>query len=393
MRLIIDSHLDLAWNALAWRRDLTQNAAANNARERDAADDDARGHMTTTLPDMRRGGVAVCLGTVLARCSPPLDVHQYHGALSLDFPTQSIAYAFAQGQLAYYRALASAGQITPIRTAQELDSHWKRWVGRNDGESERLPVGLILAMEGADPILHPDQAEQWFEQGLRCASLVHYGRSAYAVGTGDDGPLLPAGRELLRAFERLGIILDVTHLSDTSFYEAMDRFGGPVLASHQNCRALVPGGRQFSDEQLKLVIDRGGIIGAAMDAWMLYPGWKIGQTSPQVVSLETVADHIDHICQLAGDCEHIAIGSDLDGGFGTEQSPSGLETIADLQKIGSILASRGYDETDIQSVLHGNWLRFFSHHLPGGDPPRPLEPLSRRIHRQDARSVEKTTKF
>ena len=109
--------------------------------------------------------------------------------------------------------------------------------------------------------------------GLRSVNLAHYGKSHYAVGTGDDGPLTADGVDLLKAFEKLGMILDATHLSDTSFSQALDLFGGPVLASHNNCRALVPHQRQFSDEQIKQLIDRGAVIGAALDAWMLAPGW------------------------------------------------------------------------------------------------------------------------
>jgi membrane dipeptidase len=165
-------------------------------------------------------------------------------------------------------------------------------------------------------------------------------------------------------FEKLGMILDATHLADKSFSQALDLFGGPVLASHNNCRALVPHQRQFSDEQIRRLIDRGAVIGTALDAWMLAPGWVKGETSRAVVGLEAVADHIDHICQLAGNARHAAIGSDLDGGFGTEQTPSGLDRISDLQKLDAMLASRGYSSVAIDDVFHGNWLRFFRQHLP-----------------------------
>ena len=173
-------------------------------------------------------------------------------------------------------------------------------------------------------------------------NLAHYGKSRYAVGTGDDGPLTREGVQLLKEFEQLGMILDATHLSDTSFFQALDIFHGPVLASHNNCRALVPDGRQFSDEQIRMLIERDAVIGSALDAWMLFPGWVRGQTSREVVGLEAVADHIDHVCQLAGNHRHAAIGSDLDGGFGTEQSPVGMDRISDLQDLGEILARRGY---------------------------------------------------
>ena len=219
-------------------------------------------------------------------------------------------------------------------------------------------------MEGADPITEPRQAERWFEQGLRCVGLAHYGEGPYAAGTGAQGSLTSAGHELLKEFQRLGIILDLTHCAEPGFFEALDHFDGPVHASHNMCRSLVPGDRQFSDEQLRRLIERDAVIGMAMDAWMLHPGWVTGTTDPNAVSLSAVADHVDHICQLAGDCRHGGIGSDLDGGFGYEQCPSDLNSVADLQKLESALKSRGYSENDIDAIFHGNWLRFFSEALP-----------------------------
>jgi membrane dipeptidase len=218
-------------------------------------------------------------------------------------------------------------------------------------------------MEGADPILEPSQVEEWWELGLRAIGPAHYGRSHYAHGTGVDGPLSEKGVALLKEMSRLGMILDVTHLSDQSFFQAIELFDGPVLASHHNCRALVPGDRQLSDEQIRMLIERDAIIGSALDAWMLYPNWKRGETTPDVVGLDAVADHIDHICQLAGNTKHCAIGSDLDGGFGTEQTPRDLDTVADLQKLDPILASRGFSNTDIDAIFHANALRFFSRAL------------------------------
>ena len=360
MKLIFDTHLDLAWNALGWNRDITRSVAEINRRE-SGMTGKGRARATTSLPEIRRAGVAVCLATVLARASPEACPAQEPSRTSLDYPDQQIAHAAAQGQLAYYRLLEQQGEVRFLRSSADLDAHWHQW---QEGDAARLPVGIILAMEGADPIVEPEQAEAWFRGGLRAASLSHYGRSRYAVGTGQTGPLSDAGVELLGQFQRLGIILDVTHLCEPSFFQALGCFGGPVIASHNNCRALVPGDRQFSDQQIQRLIRRDAVIGVALDAWMLYPGWQLGRTSREVVGLEAVADHVDHICQLAGDCRHVGIGSDLDGGYGTEQTPAGLETIADLGKLAGILAARRYSEHEIDAVFHGNWLRFFRRHLP-----------------------------
>jgi membrane dipeptidase len=156
--------------------------------------------------------------------------------------------------------------------------------------------------------------------------------------------------------EELGILLDLTHLSDKAFWQALDCFNGPVLASHNNCRALVPHQRQFDDKQIRPIIARGGVIGVAFDNWMLRPGWVRGARDNPSVTLTHVVDHIDHVCQLAGNSQHAAIGSDLDGGFGREQSPSDLDSIADLQRLPEILSKRGYSDADIESIMHGNWL-------------------------------------
>jgi membrane dipeptidase len=160
--------------------------------------------------------------------------------------------------------------------------------------------------------------------------------------------------------ERLGIILDATHLCDDAFWDAMELFNGSIWASHNNCRALVDHNRQFSDDMIRALIAKGAVIGGALDAWMMVPGWVRGQSTPEAMhcSLEKVIDHMDHICQLAGNTLHVGMGTDLDGAFGREQSPYDLDTIADLRHMSVLLSNRGFDQNDIANILHGNWLRF-----------------------------------
>jgi membrane dipeptidase len=268
------------------------------------------------------------------------------------------------GQLWYYKALADKGVLREISDREALAEHVSAWKADPTGLQ---PVGYILSMEGSPPILTPDQVGDWFDAGLRILGPSHYGVSPYSHGTGSPGGLLPDGPALLREMDEVGMLLDVTHLADQSFWEALDIFQGPVLASHHNCRALVPGDRQLDDDQIKALIDRGAVIGAAFDAWMLTPGWVIGVTQPDCCTLEKVVDHIDHVCQLAGNARHAGLGTDLDGGFGKEQTPCDLDTIADLHKIASILASRGYQSADIDAIMYQNWVRFFSEALPGND--------------------------
>ncbi len=370
--MIIDSHLDLSWNALNWKRDLTKSIEEIR-RSEEGTNDRKLGHNTVSFPELQKADVAVCLATVLARCSTRKDP-------LLDYPSREIASAMGVGQVEYYRIMETQGHMRMLRDWPVLEAHvaeWKSAGAANSAKSPAMisleahvaewksagssgtPLGYILAMEGADPILEPSQVELWWERGLRVVEPVHYGVSYYAHGTSVPGGLTSKGRELLAAMEAVGMILDVTHLADESFWQALEVYRGPVLASHHNCRALVPGDRQLTDEQIRALVERDAVIGAVFDSWMLHPNYVPGQTDNSLVSVEHVIDHIDHVCQLAGNAQHSAIGSDLDGGFGTEQSPRELNTIADLQMVPDLLRKRGYKETDIESIMHGNWLRFF----------------------------------
>jgi membrane dipeptidase len=221
--------------------------------------------------------------------------------------------------------------------------------------SAQLPIGYIL-----DSIVTVAHLERAFGEGLRAVGPAHYGPGVYAQGTNACGEMGPKGHELLREMDRLGIILDVTHLCDESFRDALDHFRGPVWASHSNCRALVPHNRQFSDDHIRELLQRNAVIGAVFDAWMLTPRWVRGQSTPdsEAVTLATVADHIDHICQIAGNARHCMIGSDLDGAFGREQCPSDVQTIADVARLPDVLKSRGYSDQDVRDIAHGNFLRF-----------------------------------
>jgi membrane dipeptidase len=356
---MIDIHLDLAWSAMYFNRDLLQSISEIRAYEAGLTDEPGRARNTVTFPELRRGKVGVCVTSLLARSGPGATRRGSNRA-NLDYAAQTICHSHAKGQLAYYRLLESLGHVHILTTRAQLKSHWTEWTQ----SPETTPYGLIISMEGADPILNPGQVEHWWQQGLRAVGPAHYGHSHYAAGTGVDGPLTQAGRDLLKEFMRVGMILDATHLSDGSFFDAMDIYEGPVVASHHNCRAIVPGDRQLTDDQIRILIQRKAIIGAVFDAWMLYPGWKRGVTQPDVIGIEAAADHVDHICQIAGNASHCALGTDLDGGFGNEQTPRDLDTIADVHKLEQIFEQRGYKREDIDAIFFGNALRFFSESLP-----------------------------
>jgi membrane dipeptidase len=359
--LIVDAHLDLAMNALEWNRDLTRPIDEIRARELTWTDKPDRGCGTVSFPEMRRGGVGLCAATLIARyvaADNPLP--GWHS------PEQ--AWAMTQGQLAWYRAMEERGELTPIADRAALDRHVALWTDAGlplDPKKERPEgrshaIGYVLSLEGADSIVTLTHLERAYAQGLRAVGPAHYGPGVYAQGTNACGELGARGRELLREMDALGIILDVTHLCDESFRDALDHFAGPVWASHSNCRSLVPNGRQFSDEQIRELVERNAVIGVAFDAWMLVPGWVRGESTPDRagVTLETVANHIDHICQIAGSARHCGIGSDLDGAFGREQCPADVRTIADLARLPPLLAARGYTDDDVQLIAHGNFLRF-----------------------------------
>ena len=348
---IIDAHLDLSMNAMEWNRDLRQPLQKINDREKHLTDKPDRGNATVCLPELRKGNIGLVVATQIARF-----VDEKNPLPGWHSPHQ--AWAQTQGQLAWYKAMEEAGEMKQITDLLSLENHLSLWL--DDDENSSKPIGYILSLEGADSLISIDHLYQSHASGLRAVGPAHYGPGRYAQGTDAEGSMGEEGKRLLRAMEELHIILDVTHLCDESFWEALDNFNGPVWASHNNVRALVNHNRQFSDDQLKELMNRDAVIGVALDAWMMVPGWIRGKSTPAELncSLETIINHIDHICQLAGNSLHVGTGSDLDGAFGREQAPYDLETIADLQKLIPLLEKRGYKNEDVINLMHGNWIRF-----------------------------------
>lgn len=355
-------------NALEWNRDLTRPLDQIRQAEQGMTDKPDRGRSTVCFPEMRRGGVGLCVATQIARFVKP-------GNPLPGWRSPAQAWGQTQGQLAWYHALEEAGELAPITDLAGLEKQLELWQGyaratasHEPGPGSALvgrepkapPIGYILSLEGADSLVTLHHLERAYERGLRVVGPAHYGPGTYAQGTDASGGIGPRGRELLAEMGRLGLILDVTHLCDQSFWEALDAFAGPLWASHSNCRALVPHNRQLDDAQIRALVQRGAVIGLALDAWMLVPGWVRGQTTPAgaALYLERVMDHLDHICQLAGNARHVGIGSDLDGGFGTEQTPADLNTIADLARLPEILGRRGYTPQAIQQITCGNFVEF-----------------------------------
>jgi membrane dipeptidase len=339
-------------NVMEWNRNLKLPVRELREREAGLTDKPDRGKNMVSLPALREGRIGLVVATQIARFvdkgSPLPGWHS---------PEQ--AWAQTQAQLAWYQVMVSEGEMVQIKDLPTLEAHLKTWEDTTIPDQQK-PIGFILSLEGADSLVDLSYLEKAHAYGLRALGPAHYGAGRYAGGTGTEDGLSAQGKQLLKEMEKRNMILDITHLTDKGFSEAVDIFHGPVWASHHNCRTLVKHQRQLTDEQLNILIQKGAVIGGVLDAWMLTEGWLRGVSLPRATGtdLNRLIDHYDHICQLAGNSDHIAIGSDLDGMFGTEQSPYDMDTIADLQKLPALLTARGYSAADLEKILHGNWLRF-----------------------------------
>ena len=350
---LFDAHLDLALNGVDWNRDMRCAVDDIRAQERSLGMTDAgRCNNTLSFPELRKAEVGLCLTTLLARQEKEIN-HP------MGWTTPEACYAMAHAHLAYYRAMERNGWMKMIRSSNELVAHFNAY----QAAPETTPLGFILTMEGADPMLTPDTVFEFHEHGLRAIGLTHYGANRYGGGTRSEVGLAHAAIPLLHNIQELGMTIDVTHLSDVAFFELLDNFQGRIHASHQNSRRICDWQRQFSDQQYREVIARDGVIGMAFDVIMMQHGYVRGVSKPEA-TIERAVDNIDIICQLAGNARNVGIGSDLDGGYGNEQTPADLNKITDLQKLTELLSRRGYSSSDIEAIMYGNWMRFFSEVLP-----------------------------
>ena len=350
--LIVDAHEDIASNALALGRDVRQSALDIRRMEEIAGVAQRNGRCMVGLPEWLDGGVAVVLGTIFIAPARRgfRKPHTYTNAQE--------AHTLGQAQLDFYHRLANEeDRVALIGNRTQLDDVLSSW------ETDIPQVGIVPLMEGADPIREPAEAEAWFERGVRLVGLSWMSGSRYAGGDEVPGRLTDAGRELLDVMADLGISLDVSHLAEDAFFEALDRFEGQIVASHANPRARVPGARQLSDEMIRRLAERDAVIGIALYNPFLRSGWRTGDDRG-TVTVADVAAAIDHVCQVTGDAAHVGLGSDLDGGFGAESAPAGIDTVADLGRVGPALGELGYGEDHVAAVLGGNWLRVLTSVLP-----------------------------
>lgn len=354
--IVVDAHEDIAWNALTFGRDILRSARETQRLEEMGEAPHHNGRCMLGLPEWLEGGVAVVFGSIFLAPA--------HRALGLwdreVYLDKEEAHRRASAQLDYYHRLAErSDRIVLIGGVEDLEGVLASW----KGETPR--VGIVPLMEGADPIRQPAEVEEWHRRGVRLVGLAWAAGSRYAGGNQGPGPLTDAGRQLLEAMAEVGMVLDLSHLAEESFWEAVDRYEGPVVATHANPRAFVPTPRMLSDEMIQAIAERDGVIGIIPCNRFLKKGWAPSD-GKGAVTLQDVAAAIDHVCQVVGDAAHVGLGSDFDGGFGAESTPEGIETVADLKKVAWALEERGYAEGDIAAVMGGNWLRLLRAALPTG---------------------------
>lgn len=345
--MLIDSHLDLAYNALALGADptLPLQALRRSPYGREAA---ARGETpTVALPAMREADIRVAFGTIFVQMQT-----EAFGTFGPTYTSPEQANTEGWQQLRWYQQLEQRGEVGLLRRRADLEA----------ALAAPARPSLVLLMEGADPVRDAGELEQWWNEGLRIVGLA-WSATRYAGGTGAPGPLTSAGSELLHEMARLGFGLDLSHLAEASAWQALEQFSGPVCASHSNCRQFVPTDRQLSDELIKSIAERDGVIGVVIYNKFLVHGWTPGQPK-QAVRLADVVRHIEHICELAGDTQHVGVGSDLDGGIGVEGIPAELRDITDLPLIGDALRAAGWRDDQVDGVLGGNWAAWLRKALP-----------------------------
>lgn len=359
--IIVDAHEDLAWNALTFERDYTLSVVETRSRESGKEAPQHNGHTLLGWPEWVRGRVALVFATLFAA-----PARKKKGIWDTQcYDTFESAHQLYRDSLDYYLRLEGEhpDKFRRILSPTDLEQHLDEWEGEQLDEPK---VGLVILMEGADGVRDPMELPEWFDEGVRILGPAWSG-TRYAGGTGEPGPLTDEGRALLEVMAELGMILDVSHMTEEGVLEAVDRYDGTLIASHCNPLARLPNSakpeRHLSDRSIARIAERDGVIGVVLANHFLKDSWTASE-GRQAVTLDEVAAHIDHICQIVGDVEHVGLGSDFDGGFGLDKVPQDLDSVADLRLIGDKLSARGYRPGEVEAVLAGNWLSVLRRALP-----------------------------
>ncbi len=356
--IVVDAHEDIAYNVLCYGRDYRRAVRETRQLEAGTAAVQQRGNATLGLPDALAGRVGVIFGTLFVA---PYDGKDDQPWSKCSYKTPREAYQLAMQQADYYHRLADENpQVRLIQTQADLDAVLATW--EDSPETTDPQLGLALLMENADPILEPRQFEEWYQRGVRLVGPA-WEATRYCGGTGYPGPLTKLGEELLDVMAGFNAILDLSHMSEEAYLQAVERYEGTIIASHSNPRRFRNSDRHLSDLMIRLLAERDGVMGIVLYNRFLSDDWTKG--SPKsTVPLVRVVDAIDYVCQLTGSAAHVGIGTDFDGGFGTESIPDGLDSVADLLALGTALRARGYAEADVAAILSGNMLRKLRQGLP-----------------------------
>ena len=361
--LIVDAHQDLAWNMLTFGRDYTQSVAETRQREKGSYIIENNGDTTLSWQEYQRGRVALVFATLFAA---PLRT-KVNAWETQSYETADQAYRIYQGQIDRYNQLFDShpDKFTPIRFTRELDSLLGKWNLPDSAHPNGRPTGLVSLMEGADCVRDIGELDEWWERGVRIIGPA-WMSTRYCGGTREPGPLTKDGYALLAAMAERGFALDLSHMDWEAACQALDCYEGTIIASHANPLKMIKNGtsnRFLTDEIIDGILEHDGIIGIVPFNRFLIQSWK-NSDPREDCPLDMVAAHIDYICQRAGDALHVGFGSDFDGGFGLQQIPAELDTIADLQKVAPLLAARGYNENDITAIFGENWINLLRRTLP-----------------------------
>jgi membrane dipeptidase len=311
-------------------------------------------------PDYQRGRVAIIFSTLFAT-----PIRRQTGSWDTQaYADNNQAKRLYRIQLDTYRKLTDQApdHFQFLATRTDLESVLAHWA--NPAFSKH-PVGLVPLMEGAEGVRNPDELDEWWQAGLHMIGPAWAG-TRFCGGTHDPGPLTNDGRALLEAMAELGFTLDISHMDELSARQALDLYEGPIIASHANPAALLPGydgNRLLPEDVVRGLIERDAIIGVVPYCKFLKNDWKMGDKRDDI-TLATLAAHVDYICQMAGDAQHVGLGSDFDGGFGLSAIPADMDTIADLQDLGPILKAKGYNDEEVATIFGENWLRHLRTYLP-----------------------------
>lgn len=358
--IVVDAHEDIAYNALCYGRDYRRAAWETRRLEAGSSALARRGNAALGLPDALLGRVALVFATLFVA---PYDGKDDQPWSAFSYKTPREAYELAMQQADYYHRLADEDErMRLVKTSADLDAVLATWA--DDKEIGDHRQGLVLLMENADPILEPKQFEEWYERGVRIVGPA-WEATRYSGGTGSPGPLTPLGYELLDVMASVNAILDLSHMAEEAYLQALDRYEGVIIASHSNPRRFRNTDRHLSDLMIRRLAERDGVMGIVLYNRFLSDDWTKGDPKSDV-PLSVVIDAIDHVCQLTSSAAHVGIGSDFDGGFGVESIPDGLDTVSDLLTIGTLLRARGYAEADVDAILSGNMLRKLRQGLPAG---------------------------